>query len=804
MDNDAGKHTQTKSKKDKPRKHKKKRKRKKKKDKKDTKDKKNDQKSKKNPKRNKKKDKKKETFNPLHKRSKKPEPRRHQTLTKHKAGSSIASASRAQTWINNIKSTEYYGGAYVDAPVIAAISREDAPIDCNYRCTRCKVWRKASNENDITKHLDSKVHKTTLTNNPYRSRRITSIIGLAGQIKYDWMFAAYKYNVTGTAMVGIANTFVKKHPPRNAAYIPKSEAQFSNKSDFMSKCFTKQLKSMIGKYHQDKYFHYSYMVDEGGCNSLGVLVGLTAFNAKDKPLLTQTIGLQTSSNSNATIKSFSKNITDYAFDTNKCRLFLCDSVAYNQTALIGIFVLCEFMHAILCPLHAGCNAQAAVMTDDGCGGSLLKRIYSEGSKLFKNSPARSKSWRDFQRDAEDIKDDTLMLQLMKSCDADYFAELYPTVDVEEYKEGKLDEDKTDEFDEDKTDENDLTVSKLVNLKSTPMTYIKNKWKVHIFLSFWWSKCFLRIIQYCAKEMRNEYYFLQLTDVHQATAALLFCHWYYLLRKWIFIILSFEKRKSIHHKAYKMIHGYLNFVKKSIIELKQLKSISTSPTPDMYNIARTKPDSLLKTIIIKMNNMTKVYHKELMKRYDDNSDTMKYWQGTQYLDPENDHHPERPEVAFKHIRFGLSMYANQPQKVTAFKRGYAHYRNVVVPAFANVSVENDHFAAIPFDKLKPNQWNLNLIIAKYKLDGDIGLMYERLDTKYNYGSFGTFAVEAVDNPNCDAENERVVSALGRVGRSKLRENMVMSTLIPRLASMWNGEIYEHADVEALGVKDEYED
>eukprot|EP01083_Nonionella_stella_P231737 818137_1 len=164
------------------------------------------------------------------------------------------------------------------------------------------------------------------------------------------------------------------------------------------------------------------------------------------------------------------------------------------------------------------NSQAEVMESDE-GGKILARVYREGTKLFKNSRARVKAWKNYRLSKEQAIDDPKVQGLLESVTDEEFKSLYGESrnDVEsridDQVERKDNEARIDDEDTNltNTELSNRSVEALVNVNGEPIKYIKNKWKIHIFLAYYWSIVFLDMISWCHSYFHREWYFTQLSD-----------------------------------------------------------------------------------------------------------------------------------------------------------------------------------------------------------------------------------------------------------------------------------------------------
>lgn len=204
---------------------------------------------------------------------------------------------------------------------------------------------------------------------------------------------------------------------------------------------------------------------------------LTAFDGASKPIMTHGMKLETSSNSLAVQRAFTQNQATYNLDFESCVLFMSEGASYIAAALVDIRCLCPCMSVIFCPCHAFSNGCAELLDDDNCCGKQIKQVFTEGTKLFKNSTARKTDFRNYFKDQNILKSDPLIRDLIEAVDEAEFRELYSlpgNVDVTELKEQLNDAEDVSE--QQKSDDKLKYLNKTVN--------VKNKWKTIIFCSFW--------------------------------------------------------------------------------------------------------------------------------------------------------------------------------------------------------------------------------------------------------------------------------------------------------------------------------
>eukprot|EP01083_Nonionella_stella_P317827 1158989_1 len=437
-------------------------------------------------------------------------------------------------------------------------------------------------------------------------------------------------------------------------------------------------------------------------------------------------------NKDQAARAFMANLMRWKLNVNRGRLFFCDGVAYNRTSFTGVMCLCPFMHMIICPLHCGCNSQAEVMESDE-GGKILARVYREGTKLFKNSRARVKAWKNYRLSKEQAIDDPKVQGLLESVTDEEFKSLYGESrnDVEsridDQVERKDNEARIDDEDTNltNTELSNRSVEALVNVNGEPIKYIKNKWKIHIFLAYYWSIVFLDMISWCHSYFHREWYFTQLSDETVVMISCLLLFWWYLLRPWIQVILTFEKRKPAHHKAYNLITGYFTHVKNAKIDLDADDEDEIDWTLKHNQILKNKPAKVQKMCVKMCNKMVATYHKALLKRYDLNKDPMKYWSCCRFLDPEYKSDCLDIFEAFKHIKFGPAMYENNPNKIDSFRKGFVHFRTVICKL--DVDISHGAYLGIDFEFVRKNQTMTGeLALARYKMEGDIVTLFETLN------------------------------------------------------------------------------
>eukprot|EP01083_Nonionella_stella_P066720 175920_1 len=135
-----------------------------------------------------------------------------------------------------------------------------------------------------------------------------------------------------------------------------------------------------------------------------------------------------------------------------------------------------------------------------------------------------------------------------------------------------------------------------------------------------------------------------------------------------------------------------------------------------------------------------------------------------------------------------MYCNDTEAMISFKRGFAHYRNVVCPQYQTLN--RLEFEALDFDLIdRLGKMDHKLCLAKYMIDGDIVSLFKSLNKLYKYGTFAVFAVDALDNPNSNPDSERCVSALTWLCSDKLNGKMEAPQMMARLRGIWDKELYE---------------
>eukprot|EP01083_Nonionella_stella_P058366 152879_1 len=726
-------------------------------------------------------------------RASKPRTAKPQTKKAHgKAANEFKYETKAEKWLANIKNKQYYNGKYVNCPLESTRGhRTSASCSKNYHCSLCQASFKATQERDMVSHLMSKKHlmnKTAKAKQP----KFRTYVALCRKTMFDWCMDAFKHNVSARAMCGIANGFISEHcAPKIKNNIAKNEAQFSAEGDFMNACMDKRVEHEMDA---NSHRHWNFLCDEGEGNKLGVMMCHTAFNGSDKPLLTTAKVMESSSNSNAVTLSFMANLMRWKLNVNRGRLFFCDGVAYNRTSFTGVMCLCPFMHMIICPLHCGCNSQAEVMESDE-GGKILARVYREGTKLFKNSRARVKAWKNYRLSKEQAIDDPKVQGLLESVTDEEFKSLYGESrnDVEsridDQVERKDNEARIDDEDTNltNTELSNRSVEALVNVNGEPIKYIKNKWKIHIFLAYYWSIVFLDMISWCHSYFHREWYFTQLSDETVVMISCLLLFWWYLLRPWIQVILTFEKRKPAHHKAYNLITGYFTHVKNAKIDLDADDEDEIDWTLKHNQILKNKPAKVQKMCVKMCNKMVATYHKALLKRYDLNKDPMKYWSCCRFLDPEYKSDCLDIFEAFKHIKFGPAMYENNPNKIDSFRKGFVHFRTVICKL--DVDISHGAYLGIDFEFVRKNQTMTGeLALARYKMEGDIVTLFETLNELFAYDTFGDFAIECLDNPNANPDSERCVSSLSWITGNKLMNRMETPMLLARLRAAWNKDLY----------------
>ena len=199
-----------------------------------------------------------------------------------------------------------------------------------------------------------------------------------------------------------------------------------------------------------------------------------------------------------------------------------------------------------------------------------------------------------------------------------------------------------------------------------------------------------------------------------------------------------------------------------------------------------PRSKQEQVISEMNKMSNKLFTYFDKRFKDTSESMKYWKCARNLDPAFDGQPKRIREAFGNIKFGPSFYQNQSQSYRKLQREYTHFIEIFVDLYKETEVENGEFSGITFNEFsqKDYQQNHQLLIAKYKIDGDILFFYKNS----GYELLDILAIKALDNPNCNVDDERAMSQLTWITGSKLSGAMSGATMITRLMGCWNDDLF----------------
>eukprot|EP01083_Nonionella_stella_P066721 175922_1 len=271
-------------------------------------------------------------------------PRKKKPKTKPKKGKAnneFEFSSLAAKWLHNIKTM--YKGQFKDSTSIE-VGTANVGIGKNYYCCDCGKSYKAHQERDIVTHLVSGVHEKNVKRGKAVKRgSMKSYVASVRKIMFDWMFDAMKFNVSASAMTGIANSFVAKHcPPKVRNNIVRNESRWSHEVDFMTQSMDKKVSWILQQKRRSPWYHWCFLCDEGEGNKKGVMIAHTAFNCHDRPLLTTAKVLKSSSNSASVTKTFMENIRENTLDVDKARLILMDGVAYNTSSLVGILALCPF------------------------------------------------------------------------------------------------------------------------------------------------------------------------------------------------------------------------------------------------------------------------------------------------------------------------------------------------------------------------------------------------------------------------------------------------------------------------------
>ena len=108
-------------------------------------------------------------------------------------------------------------------------------------------------------------------------------------------------------------------------------------------------------------------------------------------------------------------------------------------------------------------------------------------------------------------------------------------------------------------------------------------------------------------------------------------------------------------------------------------------------------------------------------------------------------------------------------------------------YKEIDVANGEFSGINFGAFSEEdyKWEQQLLIAKCKIYGDAfffhkAAVHELLDN---------VAIKALDNPNCNVDDERPFSTITWMTGSKLNGWMSGATMIARLMGDWNDAIFK---------------
>lgn len=205
----------------------------------------------------------------------------------HKGSAESKGIKSTSNWIKEIKKEIRYKNERITSTIPLNV------VDKNWRCLDCNKYYKATCANDITKHIQKSVlHQKSKARRKAEGKSQTNLLSVNDKItktKYNYFHTMFIANVSGNAAITISNRCLRKLRIPFSQQLPSSASEFTQGNQFMLQQYEHRMDNHVKEQKlldNQRYYHWSFLIDEGEANRKGIMVSLTAFDGTTKQIMT--------------------------------------------------------------------------------------------------------------------------------------------------------------------------------------------------------------------------------------------------------------------------------------------------------------------------------------------------------------------------------------------------------------------------------------------------------------------------------------------------------------------------------------